>query len=94
MSGIDVKYQVEIRAFKKPKRLSKEVKDELKSLGMMDDKGKLNITGVSQKMLKQMKQEYVDCPVLNKEAYFLQCYVCKNFLSRIKGKVYCKGDPL
>ncbi|GIU71103.1 MAG: hypothetical protein KatS3mg003_0582 [Candidatus Nitrosocaldaceae archaeon] len=92
MSDIDAKYQVEIKSAGKSLRLSNEVKDELKSIGMMDEKGKLKITGVSAKMLRQMKQEYVDCPVLNKEVPFIQCYICKNFISRIKGQVYCKGE--
>ncbi len=92
MNDIDAKYQVEIKSAGKSQRLSKEIKDELRSMGMMDEKGKLKITGVSTKMLKQMKQEYVDCPVLNKEVQFIQCYICKNFISRIKGQVYCKGE--
>ena len=66
----------------------------LKSSGMMDDKGKLKLKGVSPKMLKRMKLESVDCPVLKKEVGFIQCYVCSNFHSRISGVVYCKGDPL
>jgi hypothetical protein len=44
-------------------------------------------------MLKRMKLEAVDCPVLKTEIGFIQCYVCKNFHSRISGKVYCKGEP-
>ena len=60
---------------------------------MMDDKGKLKLKGVSPKMLKRMKLEAVDCPVLKAEVGFVQCYVCKNFHSRISGQVYCKGEP-
>jgi hypothetical protein len=41
-----------------------------------------------------MKMESVDCPVLEKEISFIPCYVCKNFNSRISGKVYCRGEPL
>jgi hypothetical protein len=41
-----------------------------------------------------MKMESVDCPVLEKEISFIPCYVCKNFHSRISGKVYCRGEPL
>jgi hypothetical protein len=36
----------------------------------------------------------VDCPVLKKEVAFIQCYVCRNYHSRITGQVYCKGEPL
>ena len=32
----------------------------------MDDKGKLKLKGVSPKMLKRMKQEYVECPVFKR----------------------------
>ena len=90
----DTKFIVPIKSLEKSQRLSNEVKSELKSIGMMDDKGKLKLKGVSPKMLKRMKMEYIDCPVLKKELPFIQCYVCKNFHSRITGKVYCKGDPL
>ena len=62
--------------------------------GMMDDKGKLKLKGVSPKMLKRMKQEFVDCPVLKDHIHFIQCFVCPNFQSRVTGKVLCKGDKL
>ena len=39
------------------------LKHILKDGGMMDEKGKLKLKGVSPKMLKRMKQEYVECPV-------------------------------
>jgi hypothetical protein len=89
-----VKYVVPIKQVEKSVKITDEARAELQSSGMMDDKGKLKIKGVSPKMLKRMKLEAVDCPVLNREIGFLQCYVCKNFFSRPMGKVYCKGDPL
>ena len=67
---------------------------KLKESGLMDEKGKLKIKGVSPKMLKRMKQEFVDCPVLKKEVQFIPCFVCPNFQSRVTGKVLCKGDNL
>ena len=91
---MESKYLVPVKAVEKSIRLTDEAKSELKSIGMMDDKGKLKLKGVSPKMLKRMKLESVNCPVLEKEVGFIQCYVCKNFHSRISGKVYCKGDPL
>jgi hypothetical protein len=94
MSDLDHKYVVEIKTSDKSLRLSNNVKEELMKLGMMDEKGKLKLTGISAKMLKQMKQEYVECPVLNNNISFVQCYICSNFQSRISGKVYCKGNPL
>ena len=88
------KYEVEIKSADKKQMLTNEVKDELKALGMMDEKGKLKINGVSAKMLKRMKQEFVDCPVLKREVQFIPCFVCPNFQSRVTGKVLCKGDKL
>jgi hypothetical protein len=81
----DTKFVVPIKQVDKQIKLTDNAKTELQSIGMMDDKGK---------MLKRMKLESVDCPVLKAEVGFIQCYVCKNFHSRITGQVYCKGDPL
>ena len=91
---LQFKYEVEIKSVDERQTLTKEVKEELKESGMMDEKGKLKINGVSGKMLKRMKQEFVDCPVLKKEVPFIPCFVCPNFLSRVTGKVLCKGDNL
>ena len=89
-----VKYLVAIKQVEKTIKMTDEAKGELQSSGMMDDKGKLKIKGVSPKMIKRMKLESVDCPVLKKEVGFLQCYVCKNYFSRVSGQVYCRGEPL
>lgn len=89
-----VKYLVKIKPVEKAPKLTEQAKAELLSVGMMDEKGKLKLKGVSPKMLKRMKQEAVDCPVLKQEIAFVQCYVCKNFWSRVSGQVNCKGDPL
>jgi hypothetical protein len=94
MGELEHKYEVEVKTAEKLQKLPDEVKDELKASGMMDDKGKLKLKGVSPKMLKKMKQEYVDCPVLKQDIQFVQCFVCPNFQSRVMGKVLCKGDPL
>jgi hypothetical protein len=90
----ETKYEVPIKQVEKSLKISDRAKAELKSSGMMDDKGKLKLKGVSPKMLKRMKLESVDCPVFKEELGFVQCYVCSNFHSRISGVVYCKGDPL
>ena len=87
------KYVVPVKQVEKSLKLTDQAKAELHSVGMMDNKGKLKLKGVSPKMLKRMKLEAVDCPVLEKEVGFIQCYVCKNFHSRITGQVYCKGEP-
>ena len=95
MSGeLERKYEVEILTIEEKQKITKELKASLQNLGMMDEKGKLKLKGVSPKMLKRMKQEYVDCPVLKDKIQFIQCFVCPNFQSRVMGKVFCKGDPL
>jgi hypothetical protein len=91
---LEHKYEVEIKVTEKRQKIPDDVKSELKASGMMDDKGKLKLKGVSPKMLKKMKTEYVDCPVLKSDAHFIQCFVCPNFQSRVMGKVLCKGDAL
>ena len=91
---LEHKYEVKVKQREGRQKLPDDVKDELKASGMMDEKGKLKLKGVSPKMLKKMKQEYVDCPVLEKEAHFIQCFVCPNFQSRVMGSVLCKGDNL
>jgi hypothetical protein len=94
MGELEHKYEVVIEITEAKQKLPDDVKAELKDSGMMDDKGKLKLKGVSPKMLKKMKQEFVNCPVLKKEIQFIQCFVCPNFQSRVMGKVLCKGDPL
>lgn len=93
-SETEHKYLVDIKTTEKPVKITDQAKQELKAVGMMDEKGKLKLKGVSPKMLKRMKTEYVNCPVLEQEIGFVQCYVCRNFMSRVKGQVYCRGDPL
>ena len=95
MSGeLDFKYEVEIKKTEEKQKIPNEVKEELKASGMMDEKGKLKLKGVSPKMLKRMKQEFVGCPVLEQKVQFVPCFVCPNFQSRVTGKVLCKGDKL
>jgi hypothetical protein len=90
----ETKFLVPVKQVENSVKLSNEAKNELKSIGMMDDKGKLKLKGVSPRMLRRMKLEAVDCPVLQSEIGFIQCYVCRNFHSRVSGQVYCRGDPL
>lgn len=88
-----IKYDVEIKTYDKPQRVSKDTKKILETAGMIEG-GKVNIKGVSAKMLRQMKQEFVSCPILKTDVTFLECFVCQNFQSRVRGKVLCKGNPL
>jgi len=94
MDELEHKYEVVIKETEDKQKLPDNVKEELKASGMMDDKGKLKLKGVSPKMLKKMKQEFVECPVLKDNIQFIQCFVCPNFQSRVMGKVLCKGDKL
>jgi hypothetical protein len=94
MTELPHKYEVTVKIAEKTIKLTDQTKAELKTSGMMDDKGKLKLKGVSPKMLKRMKEESVDCPVLKNKLAFIQCFVCSNFQSRISGKVLCKGDSL
>jgi hypothetical protein len=94
MGELERKFDVDIKEREGRQKLPENVKEELKSSGMMDEKGKLKLKGVSPKMLKRMKQEFVECPVLKEDTHFIQCFVCPNFQSRVMGQVLCKGDPL
>lgn len=94
MEELEHKFEIDVQSRDKRQRLPDSVKTELKASGMMDEKGKLKLKGVSPKMLKRMKQEFVDCPILKDEIQFIQCFICSNFQSRVMGKVLCKGDPL
>ncbi len=91
---LEHKHEVTVETREGRQKLPDDVKAELKASGMMDEKGKLKLKGVSPKMLKKMKQEYVNCPVLKDEIHFIQCFVCPNFQSRVMGAVLCKGDAL
>ena len=91
---LEHKYEVEVKSTEDRQKIPDKVKEELKASGMMDDKGKLKLKGVSPKMLKKMKQEFVECPVLEEKTHFIQCFVCPNFQSRVMGNVLCKGDSL
>ncbi len=88
------KHEVEVLKLEKPQKLTPEIKESLKSAGMVDEKGKMKIKGVSAKMLKRMKQEYVKCPILKTDVQFVQCFICPNFQSRVTGVVLCKGNKL
>jgi len=94
MGELERKYDVKIQSTEDKVKFPEELKEKLKDAGLMDDKGKLKLKGVSPKMLKRMKQEFVECPVLKEDIQFVQCFICPNFQSRVMGEVLCKGDPL
>jgi len=76
----DWKYEVPVQKTDKAQKVPEEVLNEVK--------------GIKGKMFNQMKKEKIGCPVYRKELPFLTCFVCPNFKSRIRGIVYCKGNPL
>lgn len=94
MGELEHKYEVSVMARERASRLDKEAKEALREAGMMNDKNQLKISGVSPKMLRVMKAEYVECPVMEREVHFVQCFVCPNFQSRLNKTVLCLGDPL
>ena len=91
---LEHKHEVKVQSREGRQKLPDSVKEILKGSGMMDEKGKLKLKGVSPKMLKRMKQEFVDCPVMKEEIHFILCFVCPNFQCRVMGNVLCKGDSL
>ena len=94
MNELEHRYEVKVERREKAARLDQATKAVLKEAGMMNEKNKLKINGVSPKMLKVMKTEYVNCPVLEQEVHFVQCFVCPNFQSRLNKMVLCRGEPL
>jgi len=77
----DWKYEINVIKLDKPMKVPKEISKQLKGIG-------------SRKFISQLKREAIDCPVLNRRLSFLECYVCPNFVRRIRGVVYCKGHEL
>jgi hypothetical protein len=77
----ETKHVIKIYTKDKAFRIPKEVTENLKGV-------------ISGKVISRMRKEAIDCPVLNKELPFLECFVCKNFIRRIKGEVHCAGLPL
>jgi len=77
----DYKYEVKVQKFDKAFRIPKEITDQLKGV-------------LSKRKISMLKKEGVECPVLGKVVPFLQCFVCKNFVRRVRGVVYCRGEKL
>ena len=77
----DWRYEVPVVKLSRAMRIPKEVLEQVSNIG-------------SKRFVRQLRREAVDCPVLRKSVPFLQCYICKNFVRRIRGIVYCRGEPL
>ncbi len=81
MENRDYRYEVPVEQLPRAMRVPRELSEQLKG-------------ALSKKKISQMKKEAVYCPVLKKKVSFLQCFFCPNFVRRVRGIVYCKGEPL
>lgn len=77
--SLETKYKVEVLHPEKPKKVPKEVAQELKGVA-------------SGKMMARMKKESVNCPVVKSEVAFLVCFACPSFIRRVSGVVDCAGQ--
>lgn len=77
----EVKYELKIEPVNKPVPTQKEYIESLKGV-------------LGQKQINKMKREAVNCIVKSKTVSFIECFCCKNFVRRIKGIVYCKGEVI
>lgn len=76
----DARFKVKVERVSRAVKVSKELISELET--------------ASKSMVNRMRREAVDCPVLGVKVSFIQCFLCSNFLRRVSGVVYCKGEPL
>lgn len=74
------KHSLKVYTVERPFKASEELREKLKD-------------ALSGKMITRMKKEAVRCPLLKEERPFLECFVCDNFLRRVKGEVHCAGAP-
>jgi len=77
----DYKYEVSIIRLEKAMRVPRELSEQLKGV-------------LSAKRIRELKKDAVNCPVQGKIVPFLQCFVCKNFVRRVRGVVHCRGESL
>ena len=76
----DYRYELTVKEAEKPFRVSKELRKKL--------------AGISSKLISRMRREAVNCPVLGRDVSFVECYLCPNFVRRVRGVVHCRGLPL
>ena len=77
----DYKYIVEVIKLDKPIRVPRKYSEKFKGI-------------LSARKIRRMKYEAVECPVMKKRVAFLECYFCPNFVRRVMGLVYCRGNAL
>ena len=71
------KHIIKVQKAEKPLRIPKEVSEALKG-------------ALGGKLLN--RKEYVECPVKGERVPFPQCFLCKSFIRRVRGYVYCSGE--
>ena len=79
MSSPEPKHIVEIKTLAKPMPIPKEAMESVKG-------------AIGGRIVSRMKKEALDCPVRSRQVSFVECFVCGNFLRRVKGKIHCKGE--
>jgi len=77
----DYKYEVTVIKLDKSLKVPKGLVERLKG-------------GLSRRKIAALKKEAVECPVRGKLVSFLECFFCENFVRRVRGVVYCKGEEL
>jgi len=75
----EAKYLVKVHEAKRALRVNKEIEEAVKG-------------ALGRKMIRKMKREYVECPVVDRKVSFLECFTCISFIRRIKGVVHCSGE--
>jgi hypothetical protein len=69
--------EIKVIKLDKPLKVSKDLIEEAK-------------VGLSKKMINNMRKEAIMCIKDNKQKSFIECYLCRYFVRRIKGVVHCK----
>lgn len=79
--SMDYRYEVNVIKLARSMRVPKDLVERFKG-------------GLSRRRIAALKKEAVECPVRGKVVSFLECFFCKNFVRRVRGVVYCKGESL
>ena len=75
--SLDKIKEIKVIKLDKPLKVSRDLIEEAK-------------VGLSKKMINNMRKEAIACIKDNKQKSFIECYLCKYFVRRIKGVVHCK----
>ncbi|HID17318.1 TPA: hypothetical protein EYP26_03400 [Candidatus Bathyarchaeota archaeon] len=81
METCEIKYELRIEQAAKAIPTPKECVESLKGV-------------LGQKQISKMKKESLNCAVKGRNVSFIECFSCKNFVRRVRGVVYCRGNSL